>query len=105
MNLTVLLVLLIGGFFATDVVIAYRKAIGSVWQRLFSAVAVAASSVWTGLTVGASVLITALAQVADFVNAPGVASALQTYAKPSVVAAIFIASAMILEFVKRRSAK
>jgi hypothetical protein len=49
-------------------------------------------------------VISGLAQLADFVNAPSVAGALTTYGKPSVVAAIMIASAVILEYAKRSKA-
>jgi hypothetical protein len=92
----------ITAYFLFDVVRSYRRAvIGSVWQRCVAAGKGAAASLWTGFTVGATLLINLLAQLADFVNAPSVASALTTYGKPSMVAAVMIASAVILEYAKR----
>jgi hypothetical protein len=93
--------LAITAYFVFDVVRAYRAAIGTLWQRCAAAAKGAAASLWTGFTVAVTLLINALAQLANFVNAPSVASALTTYGKPSVVAAVMIASAVILEYAKR----
>jgi hypothetical protein len=96
--------LAITAYFVFDLVRGYRAAIGNRWQRCVIGSKAAAASLWTGFTVGATLLIQGLAQLADFVNAPQVASAIQTYAKPSVVAAIMIASAVLLEYAKRKKA-
>jgi hypothetical protein len=96
--------LAITAYFVFDLARAYRAAIGTTWQRYVAAAKGAARSMWTGFTVGATLLIQGAAQLADFVNAPAVASAIQTYAKPSIVAAIMIASAVILEYAKRSKA-
>jgi hypothetical protein len=101
MDIVTYAALAITAYFMFDLVRGYRAAIGNKWQRCVIASKAAAASLWTGFTVGATLLINGLAQLADFVNAPGVSAAIHTYAKPSVVAAIMIASAVVLEYVKR----
>ena len=96
--------LAITAYFVFDLVRVYRAAIGTTWQRCVTAAKGAAASLWTGFTVGVTLVISGLAQLADFANAPSVAGALTTYGKPSVVAAIMIASAVILEYAKRSKA-
>lgn len=96
--------LAIAAYFVFDLVRAYRAAMGTTWQRCVAAGKGAARSLWTGFTVGATLLISGAAQLADLVNAPSVASALTTYGKPSVVAGIMIASAVILEYARRAKA-
>jgi hypothetical protein len=104
MSIVDLIVLAVTVVFLLDLVRVYRGAIGTVWQRCIAALKGAASSLWTGFTVGALFLINTLAQLAELVNAPQVAAALQAYGKPSVVAGIMIASAVILEYARRAKA-
>jgi hypothetical protein len=104
MDIVTTVALAVAAFFIFDVVRAYRKAIGTTWQRCVAAAKGAAASLWTGFTVAAVALVNGLAQLADFVNAPSVANALTTWGKPSVVAGIMIASAVILEYAKRMRA-
>lgn len=98
-----LIVLAVALYFAWDLYRAYKAAIGSTSQRVGAAFKGAAKSAWTGFTVAVSAIIGMLAQLADFVNAPSVANSLTTWGKPSIVAGIMIASAVILEYAKRRN--
>ena len=97
------LLLSVSAFLVWDVVVAYRASTGSVWKRFVAAVKGAAKSAWTGFTVAVTLVVNLLAQAADFVNAPQVATALQTWGKPSFVAALMISAAVILEYARRRS--
>src|SRR5690242_12840412 len=96
MILTVCLFVVIAAALTGDFIYAYRKTSRTVQQRIVTTLHAAAKSAWTGFTVLATALITGLAQLADLVNEPSLAAALQTYGKPSVVAGIMIASAAIL---------
>jgi hypothetical protein len=94
-------VLMIAAYLIWDVVQAYKAAAGDAWQRCVAASKDAAKSMWTGFTVMVTAAAGALASLADFVNAPSVASAVQTYAQPKIVAAVMIGSAIIIEWAKR----
>ena len=99
------LVLLVTAYCVYELVTYYRAAAGTWWQRALTSVKKTAASLWTGFTVLSALLMGWLEQVANFVNAPNVATALQTYGKPQVVAAIFIGSAIVIEFAKRMHQK
>jgi hypothetical protein len=94
-------VLLVAAYLVWDFVRAYKAAIGNVFQRSHAAIKGAAASLWTGFTVIVAVAAGWLAELANLVNAPGVASAITTYAQPKIVAAVMIGSAMIIEWSRR----
>jgi hypothetical protein len=94
-------VTLIACYFLYDAIRAYKSAIGTIWGRIIAATKGAAASLWTGFTVLAALLAQGLAQLADILNAPAVASAIQTYLGPKEVAAIMVAIAIITELRRR----
>jgi hypothetical protein len=73
--------------------------------RTVAAAKGAAASLWTAFTVIVSLAVSGLAYVANLVNAPSVASAITTYGSPKIVAAVMIASAVLIEAQRRTSAK
>jgi hypothetical protein len=90
-------------YFIVDAVIAYHRAVGSVWQRTLAAGKQSATIVWARLVVIITAGISGLAWLADFVNQPGVSAAITTYLKPNVVAGIMVAVAVITELARRRT--
>jgi uncharacterized membrane protein YuzA (DUF378 family) len=94
-------VILIVGYFVYDVVKAYCGAVGSLWSRLVAGMKTAAASMWTGFTVAVTAIVGLAAQTADLVNAPSVATALQTYGDPKYVAAVMITAAFLTELTRR----
>lgn len=88
-------------FLIWDLVHAYKASVGTAWQRIVAAAKGAARSGWTGFTVMATAVVGALAELADLVNAPTVATALQQYGQPKYVAAVMIAAAVVIETARR----
>jgi hypothetical protein len=81
----------------------YRAAAGSVWQRVLAAGKASATIAWARFTVIVAALANSLVWLADVVNAPTVATAIETYLKPSVVAGIMVTVALITEMARRRT--
>jgi hypothetical protein len=94
-------VVLIAAYLVWDFARAYKAAIGNTFQRAIAALKGAAASLWTGFTVIVAVAAGWLAELANLVNAPGVAGAITTYAQPKIVAAVMIGSAIIIEWARR----
>jgi hypothetical protein len=90
-------------YFAFEMVKDYRAAAGSAWQRILAAGKASATIAWARFTVIVAAFVNSLVWLADVVNAPMVASAIQTYLKPSVVAGIMVAVALITELARRRT--
>jgi hypothetical protein len=97
------ILLVILAYFVFDAVRAYKSAAGSVWSRLLAAGKSSATIVWARFTVIVTTGVNGLVWIADLLNAPQVAAAITTYMKPSVVAGIMVAVALITEVARRRT--
>jgi hypothetical protein len=80
-------ILVIAAYLVWDFIRAYKAAIGSVLARTVAAAKGGAASLWTGFTVIVSLAVSGLAYVAN------------------LVAAVMIASAVLIEAQRRTSAK
>jgi hypothetical protein len=98
-------IIIIALYLIWDFAKAYKVAAGNVFHRVIAAAKGAAASLWTGFTVIVSVAVSGLAYVANLVNAPSVASAITTYGSPKIVAAVMIASAVLIEALRRAADK
>jgi hypothetical protein len=96
-----IVMILVAAYFLYDLVRAYKLAIGNALQRCVAATKAAAASLWTGFTVLVTLIANAVAQLADFLNAPTVATAIQTYMSPKIVAEIMVGIAIINELRRR----
>jgi hypothetical protein len=96
-------IIIIALYLIWDFAKAYKAAAGNVFHRVIAAARGAAASLWTGFTVIVSMAVTGLAYVANLVNAPSVASAITTYGSPKIVAAVMIASAVLIEALRKRA--
>jgi hypothetical protein len=96
-------ILAIAAYFIFDLVRGYKSAVGSAWRRLLAAGKSSATILWARFTVLVTAAASALVFIADLVNAPQVAAAITTYLKPSIVAAIMVAVALITEIARRRT--
>jgi len=90
-------------FVVFDSIRAWRSSSGTLWQRLLAIGKQSATVLWSRFCILVAVLADALIQLADFVGSPGVAGAIQQYLKPSTVAAIMVAVAVISEWARRRT--
>jgi|SRR5271166_2261443 len=90
-------------YFIFEAVKDYRAAAGSVWARILAAGKASATIAWARFTVIVAAFANSLVWLADVVNAPTVATAIQTYLKPSVVAGIMVTVALITELARRRT--
>ena len=90
-------------YFIYDLVVNYRATAGSVWHKLVASAEGSATILWARFTVIVTAATGCLVQVANFINAPSVASAITTYLTPSTVAAIMVATAVITEWARRRT--
>src|SRR5260370_12975481 len=93
----------IAAYFIFDFIRSFNWGVGSVWQRVLAGAKNSATILWSRFTVVVAAVASALIQVADLVNAPSVATAIQTYLKPSTVAAIMVTVAVISEWARRRT--
>jgi NADPH-dependent ferric siderophore reductase len=98
-----LVVAAIAAYFAFDFVRSYKTTVGSIWARSVAATKSSATILWARFSVVVTAAVGGLAYLADLVNAPQVATAITTYLKPSVVAAIMVASAVLTEWARRRT--
>jgi hypothetical protein len=90
-------------YLIADSVRAFFSAAGSMRQRLWAAARHSATVLWARFCVAVAALVDVLVWIADLLNAPGVAGAIQSYLSPSVVAGIMIAIAVITEIARRRT--
>jgi hypothetical protein len=90
-------------YFLYDAVTGYIAATGTVWERLLAAGKGSATIVWSRFVVMVSGLSGGLVVAADYLNAPGVASAVQSVIQPQYVMAFTVAIAVITEFARRRT--
>ena len=93
----VLAALIIFGF-----VRKYRAATGTVKERFMAAFSDSGTIVIQRFLAFCGSIIGGLAWLAEVLNAPGVAQAIQAYLKPEYVAVAMIALAIITEMVRRR---
>jgi hypothetical protein len=98
-------IIIIALYLIWDFYKAYKPAAGTALKRIVVAFKGAAASLWTGFTVIVSVVVSGLAYVANLVNAPAVANAITTYGSPKIVAAVMIASAVLIEALRRAADK
>jgi hypothetical protein len=96
-----ILVIGVASYFLFDLIRSYKSAAGNFWQRTLGAAKGAAGSLWTGFTVGVTLVAQGVAHIATLVNAPSVATAITTYLEPKVVAGIMVATALIIEIANR----
>jgi hypothetical protein len=90
-------------YIVVDAVMSYRAAVGSVWQRLLAAGKDSATILWARFVVVAAWIVNALVWLAELLNAPNVAAAIQQYGGPKTVAAIMVTVAFITELARRRT--
>lgn len=78
---------------------------GSVWQRLLAAGKGSATIIWQRFLMLIGAGTAALAELADLLNAPGVADTIKSYMQPQYVAAFIIVAALIGELARWRTLK
>jgi hypothetical protein len=98
-------IIIIALYLIWDFYKAYKAAAGNALKRVVAAFKGTAASLWTGFTVIVSMAVSGLAYVANLVNAPAVANAITTYGSPKIVAAVMIASAVLIEALRRAADK
>jgi hypothetical protein len=81
----------------------FHSAVGTVWQRLLAAGKHSATILWARFCAAVASAADAVVWVCEIINAPSVATAVQTYLKPPVVATIMVAIAIITEIARRRT--
>jgi hypothetical protein len=99
-NLAVLALL---GYFLFDVATSYLAASGTVLRRLWVAFKESATIAWLRLVGIVAAGIDSLAWIADALNAPQVANAVQTYGNPRIVTQIILAVTIVGEIARRRT--
>ncbi|HEY1361496.1 MAG TPA: hypothetical protein VGF60_04580 [Xanthobacteraceae bacterium] len=97
------LVLAALAYVAIDAVRSFTRAAGSLWQRLLAVGKQSSTLLWQRFVVLVAGLADALAWAADLLGEPSVASALQAHLKPSTVAAVMVAVAIVSELARRRT--
>ncbi len=90
-------------FVVVDAVRRWRGATGTASQRLLAIGRQSATVLWARFTVLVATLTDGLIELADLVGSPAVAAAIAQYLKPSTVAAIMVAVAVISEWARRRT--
>jgi hypothetical protein len=98
-----LIVLAIVGYVVVDFVREWRKAEGSLWDRLVAAGKGSATILWARFTIIVGALADLLVEVADWLNAPGVADGIKMVLQPEYVGAFIVAVALISEVARRRT--
>ena len=86
-----------------DAVVSYRAAAGTVWQKLLAVGKESATVLWSRFTILVAGATDGLVWLADLAGQPAVAGAIQSYLKPSYVAGLMIAVAVITELARRRT--
>jgi hypothetical protein len=97
-----ILLLLVIAYLGWDIYRGYKLAAGNWFARVIIGMKSAAASLWTGFTVIATFAISGLAYMANLVNAPSVAGALQQYGSPKIVAIVMIAAAILVEVFRKK---
>jgi hypothetical protein len=90
-------------YLIVDAVISYRSAVGTVWQRVLAAGKQSATILWARFTIAVAALANGLIWLADLLNAPNVANAIQQFMGPKTVAAIMVTVAFVSELARRRT--
>lgn len=90
------------GFYVYEFAIGYKEAKGTTWQRVLAGAKGSATILWARFVQAVTASVTLLVSLADLLNAPQVGQAIQQYAKPQYVAAIFVGIAIITEIARRR---
>lgn len=93
----------VAGFFIWEFVSDYSAAAGSAWERLLAAGKGSATIVWSRFSAIVAALAGTLSGLADWLNAPGVGEAIQSYLKPEWVALYVLGVALIAELARRRT--
>jgi len=96
-------VLVLLGYFVLDVVTSYLAADGTVLRRLWVAFRGSATIVWLRLVGIVAAGIDSLVWIADALNAPQVANAVQAYGNPRIISQIILALTIIGEIARRRT--
>lgn len=102
-TLIVLAILAIAGYFAFELVIEYKHATGTIWQRLIAAGKGSATILWSRFVAVVTAGSVGLAELAEWLNAPGLKDAIQAYLKPDYVAAFTLFVVIITEVARRRT--
>lgn len=90
-------------FFIYQFVKEYREATGSIWERAVEACKDSATILWARFVAIVGAVALYLGDIANVLGAPGVSSAIQTYADPKVVGMVMIGVAVITEIARRRT--
>ncbi len=98
-----LLILAWVAFFVYQFIKEYREATGTVWERSVEACKDSATLLWARFVALVGFIAAYMADLANILGAPGVASAIQTYADPKVVGFVMIAIAIVTELARRRT--
>jgi len=89
-------------FYGYEFYTGYRAATGTTWQRILAGAKGSATILWARFVQVVTAATMGLVSLADFLNAPAVGTAIQTYLKPQYVAAAFVLIAAISEVARRR---
>lgn len=88
-----------------DFIRAYATATGTIWERLLTVGKESATILWQRVVICITGLSGALVWLADWLNAPGIGSAIKSAIgdRPQIMAAFLVGTAIISEIARRRT--
>lgn len=104
--LALIFALIFGGAAAAMIFLfwkAYLSATGTTWQRILAAAQGSATIAWARFSAFVGMAATALASLADWLNAPGVSDGIKEVLQPQYVALFIIVSGILTELARRRT--